>query len=162
MEQYAVEWTEWAVHKILFWETDNVKKGKIVRAIHHFVSNSLILLVILSHILYPAFWLQTIVLGCWIIIWIQHVFTNGCIVSKVEQKLIGDESSFIDPILFMFHIELNEQGKRGFVTLGSTLLVSLLSLEWIGRVFHKLIPFVLSHSQVALSSVHIPPTFVSP
>lgn len=162
MEQYAVEWTEWLVHELFFWEKDNVKKGKIVRAIHHFVSNGLIFLVLVSHLLYPAFWLQTFVLFCWTIIWIQHVFTNGCIVSKVEQKLIGDESSFIDPILFMFHIELNEQGKRGFVTLGSTMLVSLLSLEWTARVFHKVIPFVRATLLSFSQGPHILPSISFP
>lgn len=162
MEQYAVEWTEWAVHKILFWETDNVKKGHILRMVHHAMTYGLITLTIIAHTIYPAFWLQTYVLFLCVFAWIQHILTNGCVLSKVEQKLIGDESSLIDPILELFSIEASEQSKRGILTFGSTIAVSTMTLEWIARASHKIIPFALSRSQAALSSVHIPPTFVSP
>lgn len=141
MEQYAVEWTEWIVHKVLFWETDNVKKGHILRFFHNLFSYGLATMIIISHTLYPAFWLQTILLWLCVLVWIQHVLTHGCVISKVEQKLIQDETSLIDDILDLFRIEATEYSKRGILTLGSTVVVFCLSLEWIARVFHKVIPF---------------------
>lgn len=162
MEQTATEWTEWLVHRVFFWETDNAKKGRIVRAIHHAVMFALLTMIVVSHTVYPAFWLQTLVLGFCFLIWAQHVLTNGCVVSKVEQKLIGDETSFVDPFLDLFHVEANEASKRGIVILGSTLVVSLLSLEWVSRVFHKLIPIVRGYFAASLSALHIPPPLSSP
>lgn len=162
MEQTATEWTEWIVHRIFFWETDDAKKGRIVRAIHHAAVFALMTMIIVSHTVYPAFWLQTLLLGFCLLVWIQHVLTNGCVISKVEQKLIGDEASFLDPFLELFHIEANEQSKRGILILGSTVVVSLLSLEWVSRVFHKLIPFVQSRLLTSLSTLRIPPPLSSP
>ena len=140
METIATEWTEWAVHKALFWEEDPVRKGKIVRYIHDFMSNALIILIVISHTLYPAFWLQTVVLFITVIVWLQHIACNGCIVSKVEQKLIGDTRSFATPILEVYHIEPTKELTNALVILGSSVSVFFLSLEWLARVHHKLIP----------------------
>jgi hypothetical protein len=140
METIATEWTEWAVHKALFWEEDPVRKGKIVRYIHDFMSNALIILIVISHTLYPAFWLQTVVLFITVLVWLQHIACNGCIVSKVEQKLIGDTRSFATPILEVYHIEPTKELTNALVILGSSVSVFFLSLEWLARVHHKLIP----------------------
>jgi hypothetical protein len=156
MEQTATEWTEWLVHRLFFWESDDVKKGRIVRALHHAGTIALGTMIVVSHTLYPAFWLQTFVLGFCVLVWVQHILTNGCILSKVEQKLIGDETSFLDPFLDLFHIEADEQSKRGILIMGSTLSVALLSLEWISRVFHKVIPFVTTQVLTSLPALHIP------
>ncbi len=142
MEHQAVEWLEWAVHRILFWEEDDARKGRIVRAIHHLCSNALLTLIVVSHTIYPAFWLQTVLLGFCTIVWIQHVVTHGCIISKVEQRLIGDTKSFIDPYLELFRVEATPESKSGLLTMGSTIGVAVLSLEWIGRVHHKMLPLI--------------------
>lgn len=155
MESYAVEWTEWVVRTGLFWESDDARKGLIVRTLHHAIMYALGTLVIVSHTIYPAFWLQTLVLGACVLIWIQHVLTHGCVISKVEQKLIGDSESFVDPFLSMFRIEMTHESKSGIVILGSTLVVGLLSLEWIARIHHKLIPIaaqVLASAPLLVSS----------
>ena len=167
MESYAVEWTEWIVRTLLFWEEDDVRKGLILRTFHHATMYALGTLIIVSHTIYPAFWLQTLVLGLCILIWVQHVVTHGCVISKVEQKLIGDTESFVDPFLMMFRIEMTHESKSGLVILGSTLVVTLLSLEWVGRVFHKVVPFftqvlLTAHSRASSSFPSIPPALSSP
>lgn len=144
MESFAVEWTEWLVHVALFWESDPRKKGRLLRSFHHFVMHALLVMIVVSHTIYPAFWLQTAVLGVCILIWIQHVTTNGCVVSKVEQKLIGDTESFVDPILEMFGVTPTREISIAVVVLGSSLSVFLLSLEWVARVSHKAVPFIVS------------------
>jgi hypothetical protein len=144
MESFATEWTEWAVHTILFWETDNERKGKILRWVHHFMTNALLIMIVVSHTIYPAFWLQTFILVFSIFAWLQHLTCNGCVISKVEQKLIGDSKSFVDPFLELFHIEPTKELSIAFLILGSTIGVGLLSLEWIARVHHKLLPLVSS------------------
>ena len=140
METIATEWMEWSVNKVLYWEEDPVRKGKIVRYIHDFLSNTLIILIVISHTLYPAFWLQTMVLFISVLVWLQHIACNGCIVSKVEQKLIGDTRSFASPILEVYHIEPTKELTNVLVILGSSLSVFFLSLEWLARLHHKLLP----------------------
>jgi len=144
MESFATEWTEWAVHKVLFWEEDPVRKGKLVRYIHDFLSNTMIVLIVISHTLYPAFWLQTIVLCICVLVWLQHLVCNGCVISKVEQKLIGDTRSFAAPFLEVFHIEPTKELGSAMIIMGSTLVVFFLGLEWIARIHHKLLPVVLT------------------
>jgi hypothetical protein len=144
MESFATEWSEWAVHKVLFWEEDPVRKGKLVRYIHDFLSNTMIVLIVISHTLYPAFWLQTIVLFICVIVWLQHLVCNGCVISKVEQKLIGDTRSFAAPFLEVFHIEPTKELGSAMIIMGSTLVVFFLGLEWIARIHHKLIPVFLT------------------
>jgi len=140
MEAFATEWTEWGVHKLMFWEEDPVRKGKILRYIHNFLSNTLIILIVISHTLYPAFWLQTLVLFTCVLVWLQHLACNGCVVSKVEQKLIGDHESFVTPILEAFHLEPTPELATVFVIVGSSMGVFLLGLEWLARIHHMLIP----------------------
>jgi hypothetical protein len=144
MESFAIEWTEWAVHKVLFWEEDPVRKGKLVRYIHDFLSNTMIILIVFSHTLYPAFWLQTIVLCICVVVWLQHLVCNGCVISKVEQKLIGDTRSFAAPFLEVFHIEPTKELGSAMIIMGSTLVVFFLGLEWIARIHHKLLPVILT------------------
>jgi hypothetical protein len=150
MESFAIEWTEWGINKVMFWEEDPVRKGKILRYIHHFLSNALIILIIVSHTLYPAFWLQSLVLFFCVLVWLQHITCNGCVISKVEQKLIGDRESFVTPILEVFHLEPTQELAIAFVIMGSSLGVFLLGLEWIARVHHKLIPVVSNLHTYAL------------
>jgi len=142
MEAFATEWTEWIVHKVMFWETDPVRKGKILRYIHHFFSNAIVVLIVVSHTIYPAFWLQTIVLFFCVLVWLQHVTCNGCVLSKVEQKLIGDSDSFVTPILEAFHLKPTQDLAIAIVIMGSTIGVFLLGLEWLARVHHKVLPLV--------------------
>ena len=151
METFATEWAEWSVHKLMFWEEDPVRKGKILRYIHNFLCNVMIILVVISHTLYPAFWLQTIILFIFILIWLQHLACNGCVFSKVEQKLIGDHESFVTPILEVFHLEPTPELANVFVIVGSTLVVFFLGLEWIARIHHMLIPVVARIFSTAVS-----------
>lgn len=154
MEKTAVDWTEWIIHRIFFWEEDDAKKGRIVRALHHAGTYILGTMIVVSHIIYPAFWLQTLVLGFCTLVWIQHILTHGCVISKVEQRLLKDESSFVDPYLEIFGVEANEKSKQGILIMGSTLAVSILTLEWISRLSHKLIPILKSHLLVVPPVLH--------
>lgn len=147
-----IEWTEWLVHRILFWETDDKKKGRILRAIHHFLSYALLTLIVISHTIYPAFWLQTLLLFLSTLVWIHHIATHGCVLSKVEQKLLDDSQSFLDPFLELYGVEADEHSKQGILMFGSTLGVTFLTLEWFGRVHHKLFS-IAKHVQTQLPSL---------
>lgn len=142
MEAWAVETWEWAVHKLIFWESDDVQKGRIVRAVHYFLGFALIFLVAFSHLIYPAFWLQTITLFLVTCVWLQHITCNGCVSSKVEQKLVGDKTSFIDPILQIFKLEPTQELAVFTLIVISTMATNILWLEWIARVIHKIFPMI--------------------
>jgi hypothetical protein len=139
MEAWAVEHVEWAVRKLTFWEPDDAQKGRIVRVIHHFFCYALIFLVAFSHLIYPAFWLQTVTLFMITSVWLQHITCNGCVISKVEQKLIGDSTSFIDPILQLFKLQPTQELAVFTLIIISTMSTNILWLEWVARVQHKIV-----------------------
>lgn len=143
MESQAVDWLEWSVHRVLFWESDPRKKGRLLRSFHHFIMHAIFVMMIVSHTIYPAFWLQTLLLGIWFLIWLQHIVTHGCVSSKVEQRLIGDTENFVDPLLEMFNVTPSKEISIAVVVLGSSCVVTLLSLEWIARAVHLARPYVL-------------------
>ena len=149
MEAWAVEHWELAVHKLIFWENDDAQKGRIIRVIHYFMGYALIFLVAFSHLIYPAFWLQTVTLMLVTSVWLQHITCNGCVSSKVEQKLIGDSTSFIDPVLQLFKLQPTQELTIFTLIVISTMSTNILWLEWIGRLHHKLRP-VVSDLQVSV------------
>lgn len=142
MESHAVDGFEWCVHQLLFWEPNARKKGRILRFAHHLTMHAIFVLMVVSHTVYPAFWLQTLLLGAWVLIWLQHIVANGCVSSKVEQRLIGDNESFVDPLLEMFDVTPSKEISVAVVVLGSTCIVTLLGLEWTARAIHLARSFV--------------------
>ena len=155
MEKYAVDWTEWAVHKVMFWEKDDERKGRILRAVHTATVYGLFTMIIVSHTIYPAFWLQTVILVLCGAVCVQHMMTNGCVISKVENRLLKDTTSIVvGPFLDLFQITVPDEAQDGLLTLGSSVVVLLLLLEWFGRLHHKVIPIV--RSLVSASVAHIP------
>lgn len=150
---------EWVFDKLIFWETDLKRKGRILRTVHHFASYALVVCIILSHTIYPALWFQTILLGICVLVWVQHIVTHGCIVSKIEQKWLEDTTSFIDPYLEILHITTDEPSKPGILILGSTIAVSILYLEWVGRMIHMMLKYV--PSSLAIPNTRLPMSFPS-
>ena len=54
--------------------------------------------------------------------------------SRIEQRLIGDTKSFVDPILDTFHIPITPESTAGIVVLGSTSIMFMLSCELVIRI----------------------------
>jgi hypothetical protein len=63
--------------------------------------------------------------------------------------LIGDNTSFIDPILQLFKLEPSQELTIFTLIVISTMATNILWLEWIGRIHHKLRP-VVSDLQISV------------
>ena len=161
MEETAVNWTEWLVKRI-FGEEDDAKTGRLVRTIHTAVSYSLILLVVLSFTLIPAFWFQTILLGACGLVWVQHMLFHGCLFSKVEQRLLKDTTSFLDPYLELFEVEATERSKQGILMMLSTTAIFVLTLAWGGRLTREILPQLTALGKAVAPALHIPMPLSSP
>ena len=162
MEETAVNWTEWAVHRILYWEEDNGKKGRLVRAIHTGFSYVVLLMVVLSFTLLRSFWVQTLLLGICGLVWVQHMLFHGCVFSKVEQRLLEDESSFLDPFLELFGVEATERSKQGILMMLSTVGMVMFTLAWGGRVQSEILPLLTAQARAVAPALHIPLQLSSP
>ncbi len=160
MEETAVNWTEWLVKRMF--GDDDEKTGTIVRAIHAAVTYMALLCVVLSFTLIPALWFQTILLGFCGLVWVQHMLFHGCVFSKVEQRLLKDETSFLDPYLRLFDIEATERSKQGILMMLSTVGVSMFTLAWGGRVLREVLPLLTAQARAVAPALHIPLPLSSP
>ena len=138
----VTDWVEWMLHKTMFWETDNGRKGRILRAFHHLIAYSILTLVIVAHTLYPALWFQTILLVGMGVVWIQHMVLRGCVFTKVEQRLIGDKGAFWDPYVELMGIQPSEQVNTAVLITVSTVAFGLMGLEWVSNIIRLLTEFI--------------------
>jgi hypothetical protein len=161
MEESAVNWTEWAVKRVFFWEEDETKVGKLVRAIHAGFTYIVLMLIVLSFTLIPAFWFQTVLLCIAGAVWAQHILFHGCVFSKVEQRLLKDETSFLDPYLDLFGVEATERSKQGILMMLSTVGVTMFTLAWGGRLMREIVPLLTAQVRAAAPGLHIPPPLSS-
>lgn len=160
MEETAVNWTEWLVKRIF--GDDDEKTGRIVRAIHTGVTYMSLLCVILSFTLIPAFWFQTVLLFLCGLVWMQHILFHGCVFSKVEQRLLKDETSFLDPYLQLFDVEATERSKQGILMMLSTVGITMFTLAWGGRLVREVLPRLTALGKVVVPALHIPLPLSSP
>jgi hypothetical protein len=154
MEETAVNWTEYVV-KRMFGEDDE-KTGRIVRAIHAAVTYMALLSVVLSFTLIPAFWFQTLLLFFCGLVWLQHIVFHGCVFSKVEQRLLKDETSFLDPYLQLFDVEATERSKQGILMMLSTIGMVMFTLAWGGRLTREVLPRLTAQVLAVAPALHIP------
>lgn len=160
MEETAVNWTEWVVKRIL--GEDDAKTGRIVRALHAGVTYITLILVVLSFTLIPAFWFQTLLLIVCGLVWAQHILFHGCVFSKVEQRLLKDETSFLDPYLELFDVEATERSKQGILMMLSTIGMTMFTLAWGGRLLREVLPQLTAQARVVAPMLHIPLPSSSP
>lgn len=133
IQTFLVVFLETLVRKLFFWETDAARIGKFIRWIHHTGAIIFGMLIFLNHTIYQSYILFIALYIFMFLIWAHHILTGGCIISKLEQKLIGDDSSFTDPILDFFHIPVTNDSSSGLVLLISSLIFMMLTLELMSR-----------------------------
>ena len=144
VHQFLETNAEHALRNLFFWETDDKKLGTLIRFLHHSIVYITLVTYILIHTVMPSYILLVLLYGFIFLVWIHHIICGGCLSSKIEQKLIGDSSSFVDPILTSFHIPITPESTVGITIMGSTLLVVLLTFELASRTILNLrqwIPF---------------------
>ena len=115
--------------KILFsWMTKDLEVlGYILGVIHVTVCISIIFMVIISHTLYPAFWLQCVMFAIVFVIWLQHIFLKVCVVILAEYSLTKNESPFYK--LIATFTCLNPQDWTIHFMVAETIAVGCLGLE---------------------------------
>ena len=105
--------------------------GYILGVIHLAVCVTIILMIIVSHTIYPALWLQSVMFVIVFIIWIQHIFLKICVVFAAEYVLTKSDSPFY--ILVNFFTSLNPQDWTIHFMVAETTAVCMLALSLISR-----------------------------
>jgi len=124
---------EFVLRKIFFWEDDDKRVGSLIRFLHHGIIFTMVAWYVMIHTVVPSYVLFLIFYGIMFIIWFHHLLIGGCVLSRLEKKFIGDDKSFIDPIMEAFHIPITPESTEGIVILGSTGIFAMLTFELIAR-----------------------------
>jgi hypothetical protein len=116
--------------------------GYILGSLHFMTSVFLFLLVIVSHTIYPAFWLQGVVFFFLLIIWMQHVFLKVCISIIAEKKLTNNISPFYKLVEDLLGVSSHEFGN--YLVTAETVALGCFGLEllsrssiYLGRAWHQ-------------------------
>lgn len=122
----AVRWT-------LFWETDDVRLGVWVRVVHRTMVYSMIVLWLYIHLIDPSYVLLCLFTFLMLLMNVHHVLTGGCLLSKLEHKLLNDKQSFVDPILEFFDMPQTQEVAVGITTTMSTVVFLMSVMELASR-----------------------------
>ena len=106
--------------------------GYILGVIHVTVCISIILMVIISHTVYPAFWLQCLMFAVVFAIWLQHIFLKICVVFAAEYNLTKNEPPFYTLIKFFTNLSLTDWTIHFMVA--ETTAVGMLALSLMSRI----------------------------
>ena len=110
--------------------------GYILAVFHFIISAGLVTLLVISHTIYPSVWLKLFVFVCLLLIWLQHIALDICIVSVWEKQLTtGGITPFhriVQDILSMFNLTLADYDTYLIITEG--VAVGCFGLELISHL----------------------------
>jgi hypothetical protein len=138
LSKYIEDGLETVFRKIFFWETDDKIIGKAIRFVHHSLVYITLIWYVIIHTFMPSYILFVFFYLFCAIIWLHQFICSGCAISRVECRLIGDTSGFVDPIMEAFHIPVTPESTDGVVVLGGTAVMFMLTFELLGRTINNI------------------------
>jgi hypothetical protein len=116
------------------WLTDDKEiLGYILGILHFMIGGVILFLIIISHTIYPSFYLQCISFVLLAIVWVQHVFLKVCVLIVAEQNLTNKTTSFFHKLLEdMFGITAEEFGN--YLVISETVALACFGLEIISKI----------------------------
>jgi hypothetical protein len=133
MEAFLVKKTNEIFRFLYSWlTTDGVVLGYILGVVHITLCTALGIMIIISHTLYPVFWLQLLVYFFLFIIWLQHLFLQVCILFLAEKTLTNNEPPFYTIVREVLGINIEDFIKYFFIA--ETAVVASLGLEIISKI----------------------------
>ena len=106
--------------------------GYILACIHFILFTSTSLMVVVSHILYPNFWLQLFMFCVMFAIWIQHFFLKVCVSIVAEQDFLQAPSPFYTLVEDILHISTSDF--INYYIVAETTALACMGLGLISRV----------------------------
>ena len=105
--------------------------GYILGHIHFTLFVCLLLLVVVSHTIYPNVWLQFFVVCIIFLIWLQHVFLKVCISIIAEKDFTNHISPFHHILETVFGVSIHDF--TNYFIVAETVALLCFSLELISR-----------------------------
>lgn len=115
--------------------TEREALGMILHTIHMLFAYSLILLLIVSHTIYPVLWFQMVVFVLWSILWLQHIVLRVCVLASAESRfLVERKDVLIATICSWFGISEDPANCTGVMILSTSIIMGCLTLETLARL----------------------------
>ena len=135
LKKEIVDGLEMITRGIYGWLAENDEAlGNILYTVHLFSMTILMVVIFISHTIYPVIWFQIIVFITVFLVWIQHILLRTCVCTSLERRLMGPNSRVaIDFILDVFGIPISKRTRVGVTLLMSTITVLFLGLELFAR-----------------------------
>jgi hypothetical protein len=115
--------------------TDGKILGYILGVTHFLTAIAIFIVLIVSYTIYPAFWLQSLVISLLFIIWLQHVVLKVCISTVAEETFTNSQAPFfriVTDLTNYFGISFDRFLEN--IVIAETIAISSLSLALIGRI----------------------------
>ena len=134
IKRSIVDFLERTSRFIYGWIADNDDLlGTIILVVHTFLAITLLVLVVVSHTIYPMFWFQFFIFCLMFLVWLQHLILKTCVLTSLERRLISGDITSMDAILNMFGIPITRETRSGVTLIVSTIITGLLGLELVAR-----------------------------
>ena len=112
--------------------TDGEVLGYILGVIHVIIGVTLPFMVVVSHTIYPAFWLQCIVFSILLIVWLHHIFLRVCIIIVSERNLTKKESPYFR--IFEDLTGIDGESMVNYLVVFETAAILCLALEIVCKI----------------------------
>jgi hypothetical protein len=124
---------EYFFRALFFWEKDDKQLGKYIRFLHAVAFYVTVMWYIVIHTFVPSYILFVLLYIQLLVVWIHHIICSGCILSKIENKMLNDDSGILDVVFEIFGIKCDSKLSNAIIVMCSTLLVFLFTFELIVR-----------------------------
>jgi hypothetical protein len=109
--------------------------GYIIGVIHMLCGSVLVILIILTHTVYNAFWLQCVVFVCLFLVTLQHIVLNVCVMTVAEENLTQQKSIFHQVLgSYLSTIDMTIEDFMTYFLLTEIVAVLCFGLELISRM----------------------------
>lgn len=115
--------------------TDGQVLGYILGVSHFVIAITIFILLLVSYTIYPALWLQAVVLLGLFLIWLQHVVLKVCVSTIAEERLTNEKAPFfiiLHDLTDYFGIPFDRCVEN--IVIAETVAVLSLILAFIGRI----------------------------
>lgn len=101
--------------------------GYVLGVLHITLGITLFILILVCHTVYPVFWAKCVIFFIFLIIWLQHIFLQVCVMTVAERILVQDSAPFNKFIKSLLRLDTKECMK--ILMIIETVTVIMLGLE---------------------------------
>jgi len=112
---------------------DSEALGYILGVIHILVLTTMIFIVVLAHTWYPLFWFKCVVFVCILLLYIQHICLDVCVLIVSERKLTNNVSPYFKILEDLTGMNLEDD--NDYLVIVEGIMIAVLGTELVYMMF---------------------------